>query len=200
MRPARVTSCGYALAMIALAGGCASTYDSRFAYEPRPASIETFDRATDRTIARTLVSVIGVRRRAADQPHTPAVDLRMLIENVSDDDLRLDFEALRLVSADVRRFLPARSPAPDPLIVHPDSSVSIDLSFPFPPESESEPLDISALNLHWSFDHRGRALDHETMFKRAAVRRVYRSYARPSGWGGYHRWHFHVGFHDHSHW
>jgi len=205
--PARFISLPLVLPVLLVAaclllGGCASTYDDRYAFDPHPASIETFDRATDRTIARTLVSIVGVRQRIADQPNTPAIDVRMLIENVSDDELLMPIGSLRLVSADVRPLDPPLTAALSPVVVAPHSTRSIDLRFPFPKSSEYDPQDLSGLNLRWTLERNGVALDHETSFKRVPVRTYYERvsmyprYPYRSYWvRHYHGWHVHSGFH-----
>ena len=176
-----------------LLAGCASTYDSNYRFQPRPASIETVHTEGSGPLARTLVSVTGVRRGTSEAG--PAIELRMRVENVSGTDLELDPHSLELVSADVQTFGPPLIEPPS-LIIPAEGVTTFDVLFPIPESAFDQPIDLSSINLRWSLFHDGRVLTHEATFDRTHWRFV-RVYGPPWFCHGpfyHHHFHHHPGF------
>jgi hypothetical protein len=170
---------------------CESTYDPDFTFAPRPASVEVRDFESDRTLARSLVSVVGVRHRVSSEDARPGVEVRMRVENVSDDSVQVDLRSLRLLSADLRELEP-------PIIVTdvengvvpPRQTGTITATFAFPLESRDNPFDLSSLTLQWTMIHNGNEGHSEQTFERRIEYIPYHDYDIHHHYG----WSFYGGF------
>ena len=109
-------------------------------------------------IALVLFSCRGIVATAEPEGHEVLV--RIEVENLLDEPLRLQAEEVRLVDAELLSFGPpriARESGQGGLEVAPRSIAFFDVSFPFP-RPGSEP-DLSALNVRLALEHSaGRAL------------------------------------------
>ncbi len=171
-----------ALALVIL-GGCATTYDERYLYEPRLVDVETtVPGEAEGPPVHTLVTVAGVRRADPDASLPASVEIRLRIENAGPAAVSFDPETLALFSADFTQFpAPITRPA-EPLDIPPGQTGTIEVLFPFPGGRYPGDLDLGGLNLRWTLSIEGQPVTRSTTFNR---RRVH--YPR-FGWGiGYHR-------------
>jgi hypothetical protein len=170
----RCCAVGAALACLLL-GGC-STYDGRYLYEPKPVVVDVAaPRSDDAAAARTMVTVIGVRRGNDAEAVPRTVELRVRIENSGDHAVRFDPETLRLVSGDLRDFGPPRLHPDAPTDVAPGAPVLVSALFPLPSADDGGPPDMEGLHAAWVV-----AIDGEDVPVRAAFTRV-----RPVYYGSY---------------
>ncbi|MHC4447723.1 MAG: hypothetical protein ACYSXF_08100 [Planctomycetota bacterium] len=171
-----------ALALVIL-GGCASTYDQRYLYEPRLVDVEApVPGQADATPVRTLVTVAGVRRADSQADLPASVEIRLRIENAGPAAVSFDPETLALFSADFTQFpAPITRPA-ERVEIPPGQAATIEVFFPFPDGRYPGDLDLGGLNLRWALLIDGQPVSCSTTFNR-------RRYLYPRfGWGiGYHR-------------
>ncbi len=144
--------------------GC-SVYDSRYLYEPRPVDVQTRKPgADDVEPARTLVTVVGVRREDSRSQLPASVEVRLRVENTSPFPVAFDPGSLALFSAGLERF-------PDPIVrpegsitVAPAGSAVVEAFFPFPDGRDPDDLDLSGLNLRWTLEVGGHAVTSSASF------------------------------------
>jgi hypothetical protein len=159
--------CTSALVGVAvMLGGC-SVYNSRYVYEPRPIDIEApRPGADDAEPARTLVTVVGVRR-ADDKTQLPAcVEVRLRVENTSPFSVAFDPESLVLFSAGLERFSNPIVRPEAPITIEPAGSAVVEAFFPFPEGRTLGELDLSGLNLRWSLQVGGQPVTSSASFVR----------------------------------
>jgi hypothetical protein len=184
---------GHALATLvaagALLGGC-SVYDQRYLYEPRPIDIQTTKPgADDAEPARTLVTVVGVRKDDSRSQLPASIEVRLRVENTSPFPVSFDPASFALFSADLERF-------PDP-IVQPEGAVTVPPAgtavvkafFPFPEGRGHSDFDLSGLNLRWVLEVDGFAVTSSAGFL-ALPTAYYDRYHRRIG-VGYQRYDMH---------
>jgi hypothetical protein len=145
-------------------GGC-SVYNARYVYEPRPIDIQSAKAGADEAEpARTLVTVVGVRREDPKAQLPACVEVRLRMENTSPFPVAFDPGSLALFSAGLERF-------PDPIVrpegsiaVAPAGSAVIEAFFPFPDGRDPDDLDLSGLNLRWTLEVGGHAVTSSASF------------------------------------
>ena len=165
--------------------GACSTYDARYAYVPKPAVVDVAAPGSDdRPAARTLITVIGVRRRNDVEATPAAVELRVRIENSGDHDVAFDPATLRLVSGDLRDFGPPRLEPEAATAVAAGAPLLVDALFPLPVSAAETPVDMEGLHAAWVV-----AIDGEDVPVRVAFSRVrpvyYGAYGYDPWWGPY---------------
>ncbi len=178
----RTRRCSTFLALVIL-GGCATTYDGRYLYEPRLVDVESPmpDQAEGPPV-RTLVTIAGVRRADADAGLPASVEVRLRVENAGPAAVSLDPATLALFSVDFTQFpAPITQPA-EPVEIPPGQAGTIEVFFPFPGERYPGDLDLGGLNVRWTLLIGGRPVTSSATFSRQ--RYSYRRF----DWGiGYHR-------------
>ena len=135
-------------AALLISVGC-GTYDARFAYEPAPAETRLTETGQPEAepVGRMLTSIIGVRRNDPNIDHPNTVQVRLRIENDGPQTIRINPTSLQLLTGNLREF---GSPSTEPsgaVDVPTGERASLDAYFPFPPETNSENLNLSGLNL-----------------------------------------------------
>jgi hypothetical protein len=160
-RPGRRVALAGVAAMLC---GC-SVYNSRYVYAPRPVEVESVKPgADDAEPARTLVTVVGVRRDDEESQLPASVEVRLRVENTSPFPVAFDPGTLALFSAGLDRF-------PDP-IVRPEGSVALEPAgsaiveafFPLPDGQRPSDLDLSGLNVQWTLEVGGHAVTSSASF------------------------------------
>ncbi|MHC4274733.1 MAG: hypothetical protein ACYSUR_13840 [Planctomycetota bacterium] len=157
--------CTFALVGVAvMLGGC-SVYNSRYVYEPRPIDIESpRPGADDAQPARTLVTVVGVRREDAEAQLPASVEVRLRVENTSPFPVVFDPGSLALFSAGLERFADPIVRPEAPIALEPAGSAVVEAFFPFPEGRTLGELDLSGLNLRWSLEVGGQAVTSSASF------------------------------------
>jgi hypothetical protein len=147
-------------------GGC-SVYNSRYVYEPRPIDVEApRPGAEDAEPARTLVTIVGVRR-ADDKAQLPAsVEVRLRVENTSPYPVEFDPGSLALFSAGLERFADPIVRPGTAVALEPADSAVVEAYFPFPEGRAPGDLDLSGLNLRWSLQVGGQPVTSSASFVR----------------------------------
>ena len=165
-----------------LAGGC-SVYDSRYFFDPAPADVASARPGAEEAPARTLVSVLGVRRPDKESDLPAGVEVRLRVDNTSPYRVLFDSSTLVLFSAGLDRFPdPIRHPA-DPVDLGPGDSAVVDASFPFPDGRTPSDMDLSGLNVRWTLVIDGQPVTSSTGFSR-----------QPTGYYDRHRHRVGVGY------
>lgn len=111
--------------------GC-TTYIDRYNYQPRPASIR-FDVAatSDRPDARVLVSVVGIRRRIADDVDRAGLELKFRVENLGKRPVGFDPREVEVVNAALDSLGSPLAP-PDSVTLKETQERLLTLRFPLP--------------------------------------------------------------------
>ncbi len=166
-----------------LACGC-SVYDSRYIFDPAPADVASArPGAADQEPARTLVSVVGVRRPDKKSQLPAGVEIRLRVDNTSPYQVLFDSSSLVLTSAGMDRFPdPILHPA-DPVDLRPGDSAVIDACFPFPEGRTPQDMDLSGLGVRWTLVIDGQPVTSNAGFSR-----------QPTGYYDRHRNRVGVGF------
>jgi len=158
--------------LAAAACGC-SPYYAGSTYEPKPADVDL--RAPDRPTAnaRTLVSVIGLRKKDESAGLPPSVELRIRLENDGATAITFDPSSLELLAANLESF-PAAAVAPAGRVqVAPGDAATVTAYFPFPDGKVPGPYDLSGLSLRWQADVDGEMVSANATFHRKRDRRYY---------------------------
>jgi hypothetical protein len=146
--------------------GC-SVYDSAYVFGPGPVDVKSpVPGAADVEPARTLVTVVGVRREDSESDLPASVEVRLRVENTSPLTVSFSPASLVLFSAALEQF-------PDPIVVptatfevEPGESVIVDAWFPFPPGVKAADMDLSGLNVRWALAIDGRTVTSSASFTR----------------------------------
>ena len=161
MRPLSV------LLLFALASlpGCASKYyDARFA----PTTTEAFanSAAVPGGQARSIVRIIGVRRRDTQSGAPVQVELRMRVENLGKLPCTLQQHSLQLLSGQLEPFGAAQLSSDDPPDVAPGASANFVVLFPLPEGRKGDDIDMISLNLRWAIAFDGEDVTIGVTFER----------------------------------
>jgi len=172
---------------VGLAGGC-SVYDSRYIFDPAPAEVASSRAGTaDEQPARTLVSILGVRRPDKESDLPAGVDVRLRVDNTSPYHVLFDPSTLSLFSAGLEKFPdPVRYP-PDPVDIEPGGRAVVDACFPFPEGTTPQDMDLSGLSVRWTLMIDGQPVTSSTGFSRQPAGYYDRYRHRVGvGYGAYH--------------
>ena len=167
----------------ALSAGC-SAYDTRYEFEPRPLEYGHVLEGTADRAASTLVSVVGVRKRDADEGIVPSVELRLRVDNHTDQEVRLDPATLRLFAANLEPFPPPQGPA-EPLVVAPRDTATLTVYFPFPDGRVPGPYDLAGLSARWTLEVGGQPSTGSATFVLHDDERGYYPFGFGFGFGTY---------------
>ncbi len=151
---------------VGLVGGC-SVYDSRYIFDPAPAQVASARPGTvDQEHARTLVSVLGVRRPLKESDLPGGVEVRLRVDNTGSYRVQFDSSTLSLFTAGLEQFPdPVLHPA-DAVDLGPGDSAVIDACFAFPEGKTSQDLDLSGLSVRWTLLIDGLPVTSSTGFSR----------------------------------
>ena len=110
--------------------GC-SAYYSSYEFYPRPLEFGHVLEGGDDRAASVLVSVVGVRKADKELGIPASIELRLRVDNESDEQARIDPGSLRLFAANLVQFPPPELPG-GALVVEPHGSGVLTAYFPFP--------------------------------------------------------------------
>ena len=150
-------------AVLALCGGCASTWhDVRFT--PAPLEVRLAPDRPAEGQARALLTVEGVRRARKGEP--ARVEARMRIENLGGVPVLLREESLSLVSADLQGgFAAGEVVGADPAPIPPGDSGVYEIHFPVARGHDVDDLDWRGLNLKWTVSFEGHEVTTGVTFE-----------------------------------
>jgi hypothetical protein len=177
-----------------------SAYDSRYEFEPRPLEFAHALPGADDRAASALVTVVGVHKRDAEQRIPPSVEVRLRVDNNSDEEIRLDPVGVQLFAANLLQFPEPTSPD-GPLAVAPHGSGTLTVFFPFPDDKVPGAYDLEGLSARWTLVIGDRASTGNATFTRYSRDRDYYPVGIGFGFGisswdyGHYHHHGH-GFHD----
>jgi hypothetical protein len=181
------------LVALAVLGGCAGTYDANFVFVPRPAEIMLAggDDGAAPGGVRVLMTVVGVRRNSTGIEHPASIEVRVRVENDSDEVVWFDPASLRLLAANLEPLPPAETIPAIAVDAAPGAAALVDAFFPFPGRAYPGDYDLSGLNARLVIETAGRSIAGTASFMRRLV--VYHSGYGPY-WGWHDDWYTHVGF------
>ena len=136
--------------LLLVLSSCASTYyDHRFL--PAPLEVQVGVDGDPQSQARTLLTVIGIRRPDRRSGLPAQVEVRLRIDNLGRNPALLDEDSLSVVAADLRTLgVPTVTPRPEP-IPH-NGSATYDLVFRLPPGATPKSYDLTGLNIGYTVD------------------------------------------------
>lgn len=150
-------------------GGCESgPYLPAYSYQPRP-SISTVRRHGTEQQApplTALVTILGVRKADPDHHAGPAIDVRMRFESNGTEPVTFDPSSLDLVTGSLWPFPHPYVNPPMQLTLTSGQQQNITATFPFPPNTRPEQMDLNELRLRWVVHVAGFAVAQTALFER----------------------------------
>jgi len=141
---------------------CGNVYNTAFRYKPRPIEIPMVAAdAPNSPRIRALATIVGLRYATADHP--ARMEIRLRLENVSDQPATFNPASLSLFDASIKPLPePTATPA-ETTIIAPQQSQTIDAMFPV---SDLGAYDLEGLNLRWAVTVNNTKLTHSATFQR----------------------------------
>jgi hypothetical protein len=167
---ARLTVWTIGLAALLLAGaGCAEQpYYSEYTFNPQPAVVQVFQRGDTKTpVATVLASVIGIHRGDPDRGRPPTIDIRLRFENNGPAPINFDPTTLDLVTGTLFPFSRPQVSPPMPIDLPPGQRAEVTASFPFPPNTAPDNLNMTNLRLRWTVRVNNFAVAQTALFERS---------------------------------
>jgi hypothetical protein len=157
--------------LLLIGGGCAEQpYYSGYTFNPQPAVVQVFQRGdTKAPVATVLVSIIGIRRADTDQHRPPSIDLRLRFENNGQVPLSFDPASLDLVTGTLFPFSRPMVSPPTPIDLAPGQRAEASASFPFPPNTTPDRLNLNNLRLRWVVRVSNYPVSQTALFERVAA-------------------------------
>lgn len=171
-----------AVMMAAVVLGACATYDSRYRYQPRPVTVQmTGEPASEANPLLVSATIVGLRTTHAKQ-HPETVEVRMLVENRTTQQVTFRPGSLELLGADLQRLPePATDPA-EALVLAPGQRATVTAFFPY--DVPDERYDLSGLSLRWTADIGGQSITRAANFNLRDVERIHHHYYHDP-WGGW---------------
>ena len=173
-----------ALAAVLLLGGCTSQstsdykptnysnppspYRADYRYGPNPAMVDILSAASPQSspALTAYVSLAGIRP-GQSPPNIPAsVEVRLRLDNHSNQPVYIDPESLQLETGELR---PLPSPILQPttlVVVPPGQSQQITAYFPFPPGTSFQTIDINHFRARWRVEIGQQPVSQSAQFDR----------------------------------
>ncbi len=147
-----------------LLSGCASKYyDARFS----PPTTEAIANGTQPgSQARSVVSLVGVRRQDKETGAPPQVEFRMRVENLGSVSCTLEQHSLQLLSGALEPFGVAQLESNDPPLIAAGASSNFVVLFPVAPGRRINDIDLRSLNLRWGIAFDGEVITNGMTFER----------------------------------
>ncbi|MBI1370648.1 MAG: hypothetical protein GC162_18580 [Planctomycetes bacterium] len=164
---------------VSLAGCSTAVYNTDYTYRPRP--LEVPMAVGDQTQVRALATIVGLRNETDAAP--AAIDVRLRLDNVTDQPARFDPAALALFDAAIKQFDPPTVAPAGVQTIAPGQSATIEAAFPLPGSGlyTNRGFDLDGLNLRWTVTVGSQSLSHSATFLRKPDETLYRPY--PYYWG-----------------
>jgi len=176
--------------------GC-GPYAAKHHYLPQPGHVAFDASATEqRPDARAVVTVIGILRSLPDEPKRKGVELRLRLENLSEQPIRFDPGQSVLLDAALSA-LPGPIEAPKPVTLERGQERAVTLVYRLPESTASRGDALKGLNLRLTLDVSGNPITRSITFHRREPY-SHRGYHHPGYHGGYHRSRIGVGIRAHG--
>lgn len=160
MKPVRL---GVILIAALLSGCAAKYYDARFA---PPATEAIAAGSTAGAQARSVVTLVGVRRKDSKSGAPPQVEFRMRVENLGSVPCTLEQHSLQLLSGTLEPFGAAQLVSSDPPLIAAGTSANFTLLFPPAEGRRIDNIDLRSLNLRWAIAFDGEVVTNGMTFER----------------------------------
>lgn len=162
-----------ALAMTALAGaGCETgPYLSAYSYQPRPGIYEVRKHGADQQAPplTAMVSILGVRRADPDHHVGPSIDVRFQLESNSPEPAWFEPASLSLANGMLQPFPRPYVNPPTTVTLSEGQQAQVTASFPFPPNTKPEQMDLNELRLRWVVHIGGFDVPQTALFERSGA-------------------------------
>lgn len=162
-----------AMAIAALAGaGCESgPYLSAYSYQPRPGIYEVRKHGAEQQPPplTAMVTILGVRRADAEHHVGPSVDVRLRFESNGAEPASFDPSSLSLVNGLLQPFPRPYVNPPSIVTLSSGQQADITASFPFPPNTTPEQMDLNELRLRWVVHVGGYPVPQTALFERVGA-------------------------------
>jgi hypothetical protein len=167
---------GRRLALLMCVGsslGCARTYHWAYEYQPRPMAVSVVSPpASEAQPLHVLVTVIGVRTDSAKE-HPATVEVRLQLENATDEAAAIVPGSLELHSANLRPFDAPKLPEPRMLAAAPGQVAPFTVYFPFTGGDVPGGHDLNGLSLRWTVQLGEQTFTRSVTFTRREPPRPY---------------------------
>lgn len=157
--------------LFALTGCQNGPYLSDYAYQPRPGIYEVRKHGAEQQAPplTALVTILGVRRADPDHHVGPSIDVRLRFESNGTEPVTFDPATLDLVTGTLRPF-------PRPYVTPPMSfdlasgqQQDVTASFPLPPNTSPDQMDLNQLRLRWVVHVAGFPVPQTALFERTGA-------------------------------
>jgi hypothetical protein len=149
--------------------GC-SQYDDDFQFSPRPVTAQIpGTQPSDPPPVTAQVTVVGVRYNNSDQQIPPSIEIRMSVDNDSNQNVVFDPMNMRMTTGQLVNFPPPIVRPPTPITFGPGQSAYLTAYFPFPAGSSQNNMDLSSLQLRWQLQIGPRPVGQVVYFTRVAT-------------------------------
>lgn len=154
--------------LLLIGGGCAEPpYYSEYTFNPQPAVVQVFQRGdTKAPVATVLASITGIRRAETDHNRPPSIDLRLRFENNGQVPINFDPASLDLVTGTLFPFSRPMINPPTPIDLAPGQRAEVMASFPFPPNTTPDRLNLNNLRLRWTVRVSNYPVPQTALFER----------------------------------
>ena len=165
MKTLALSLCLAATLLLGISGlsGCAAKYyDARFS----PSTTEATASGTrPGSQARSVVSLVGVRRHDSQTGAPPQVEFRMRVENLGSVPCTLEQHSLQLLSGALEPFGAAQLESNDPPLIAAGTSSNFVILFPAAPGRNIDDIDLRSLNLRWAIAFDGEVITNGMTFE-----------------------------------
>lgn len=158
------------MVLTALAGaGCESgPYLSAYSYQPRPGIYEVRKHGAEQQAPplTAMATIVGVRRPDAEHHIGPSIDVRLRFESNGTEPASFDPSSLSLVNGMLQPFPRPYVNPPSIVTLSPGQQAEVTASFPFPPNTKPDQMDLNELRLRWVVHVAGYPVPQTALFER----------------------------------
>ncbi len=152
-----------ALAPLLLSACATKYYDARFT----PQTVEALAvGTTPGAQARSVVSVVGVRRKDSETGAPPQVEFRLRVENLGSVPCSVEQHSMQLLSGKLEPFGAAQLQSADSPLIAEGASANYEVLFPVPTGQRIDDIDLRSLNLRWSIAFGSEVITNGMTFER----------------------------------
>jgi hypothetical protein len=149
--------------------GC-SQYDDDYQYSPRPVLAQIpGTQPSDPPPVTTQVTVVGVRYNDSDHQIPPCIEIRMSLDDDSNQAVVFDPMTQRLTTGQLINFPPPIVRPPTPITLQPGQSAYLTSYFPFPLGLSQDNMDLSSLQMKWQLAIGPRVVGQVVTFTRVST-------------------------------
>lgn len=162
-----------AIAIASLAGaGCETgPYLSAYSYQPRPVLFGVGKHGAEQQPPPLtgMVTILGVRRPDPDHHVGPSIDVRFQFESDGTQPISFDPSSVSLVNGMLQPLPRPYVNPPSPITLSQGQQAEVTATFPLPPNSKPEQLDLNELRLRWVVRVGGYPVVQTALFERVGA-------------------------------